>query len=377
MAIFFIVVFTVYFAANTYIYLKGYALAGRGRYSAMYTVTFLLLVSMFIAGKILERNHSGILSDILNIIGGFWLAYMLYAVLLYIITDLGLLAVKVAGISNGELLTGIKKWRFIIVNGITVLVIVAGFFNALAPRIVNYEIETTKSLNGRPEVKIAAVSDIHLGSTIRKRSMRKLQSMIGSVSPDMVLFLGDIVDGEIGPVLRGDLLASFSCPPCREGVYAITGNHEYIGGIERTAPYILSKGIELLDDETVTTPSGVVLIGRRDRDSFRYTGKPRATLDDLLAVADRSAFTILLDHQPVNPGEAAAAGIDLQLSGHTHNGQIWPLSIVVSKMYEIPYGLGRIGETSVIVSSGFGLWGPRVRIGSRPEIVVLRIKSSS
>lgn len=371
MVIFFLVVFTVYFAANTYLYFKGHALFPKGRALTWYTIGFIFLVSLFIAGKMLERNHSGIISDVFNVIGGFWLAYMLYAILLYLLSDIGLAMARISGFINPEAVYDIKKWRFIGVNAITVVIIVAGLINALSPVIVSYEVYTDKPLKAGNSVRIAAVSDIHLGSTIRKRSMRKLQSMISSARPQMVLFLGDIVDGEIGPVLRDDLLASFSCPPCGEGVYAITGNHEYIGGIDKTAPYIRSKGIKLLDDEVVTTPSGIVLAGRRDRDSFRYTGAPRASLEKLLTDTDRSAPLIVLDHQPVSPGEAEAVGADLQLSGHTHNGQIWPLSLLVAKIFEIPYGHVRLGQTSIIVSSGFGLWGPRVRIGSRPEVLVI------
>jgi predicted MPP superfamily phosphohydrolase len=198
--------------------------------------------------------------------------------------------------------------------------------------------------------------------------------MIASLKPDMVVFLGDIVDGEIGPVMRGDLLGSFSCPPCRDGVYAITGNHEYIGGYTATTDYIRSKGIHLIEDEVIKTSSGITLIGRKDRDSQRYSGITRATLSELVERADTSTPLILLDHQPYNLDESVSAGIDLHLSGHTHNGQIWPISMLVSAIYEIPYGYENRSGTSFIVSSGFGLWGPRVRIGSRPEVVLINLR---
>jgi uncharacterized protein len=373
MIIFFVIVFTLYFAANSYIYIKGYQVFPRGRQSITYTLTFIFFASLFIAGKILERGHSGILSDILNIFGGFWLAYMLYGFILYLITDMGFLAGRLSGIIAAEDVPGFKKWRFLVVNGITVIVVIIGFINALSPAVTKYDITIPKSLPGLTSMKIVAVSDIHLGSTIRKRSMRKLQGIIGSLKPDMVVFLGDIVDGEIGPVLRGDLLGSFSCPPCSDGVYAITGNHEYIGGYSETTTYIKSKGIRLLEDEVIKTSSGVTLIGRKDRDSQRYTGIPRASLSELIKEADTSTPLILLDHQPYNLDESAAAGIDLHLSGHTHNGQIWPISLLVSAIYELPYGYLKKGGTNFIVSSGFGLWGPRVRIGSRPEVVLINL----
>lgn len=377
MLIFFLIVFIVYFGANTYIFFKGYSLMPAGRYARLYSVLFIFLASLFIAGRFLERNHSGILSDIMNILGGFWLAYMLYAFLLYLVSDIGLVTGKATGIIPAEAVSIYKKWRFIAVNALSVIIIVAGFINALTPVVSRYEIDIRKPLPGKSEIKVLAVSDIHLGSTIRKRSMKKLQGIIDSLKPDMVLLLGDIIDGEIGPVLRGDLLSSFTCPPCVEGIYAITGNHEYIGGIERTSGYIQERGIPLLMDETVITPSGITLIGRKDRDSFRYTGRERATLEELTKDVDQTGLVILMDHQPMRLEESAAAGVDIQLSGHTHNGQIWPLSILISRMFEVPYGHEKIGGTNIIVSSGYGLWGPRVRVGSRSEVVLLTIRQAS
>lgn len=373
MLIFFLIVFVIYFGANSYIFYKGYNISPKGKISAIYTISFIFLVSLFIAGKFLERTHSSVLSDILNVAGGFWLAYMFYAFLLYLVSDIGILTGRLTGIVADTDIMAVKRWRFIAVNIVTVIILVAGFINAIVPSVKRYEVSIPKKSLGGDQITIAAISDIHLGSTIRKRSMRKLQETLGSLKPDMVLFLGDMVDGEIGPVLRGDLLSAFSCPPCREGVYAITGNHEYIGGIDKTAPYIRSKGIRLLEDEVVKTTSGITLIGRKDRDSFRFSGEHRASVKDLLAQADTSLPLILLDHQPFNPDEAAANGIDLQLSGHTHNGQMWPLSILVKSMYKIPYGIEKIGNTTIIVSSGFGLWGPRVRVGSKSEIVFITL----
>ncbi|HNW57715.1 MAG TPA: metallophosphoesterase, partial [Bacteroidales bacterium] len=194
------------------------------------------------------------------------------------------------------------------------------------------------------------------------------------VKPDMVLLLGDIVDGEIGPVLRGDMLQYFNSPDCADGLFAVTGNHEFIGGGNRTIPYIESKGIRILKDEMITLAGGIQLIGRVDRDSHRFYHKERQSLEDLMKSADTSRPVILLDHQPYNLSETAKYGVDLQLSGHTHNGQMWPLNYITSMIYELSYGYMKKGNTNFIVSSGYGLWGPRVRSGSRSEVVVINLK---
>ena len=113
---------------------------------------------------------------------------------------------------------------------VSFILIAGGFINALIPHVKTYNITINKPAGGLDSYRIAAVSDIHLGSTIRKRSMKKLSEILVKQEPDLVLLLGDIVDGEIGPVLRDDLLKYFTCPKCNDGLYAITGNHEFIGG---------------------------------------------------------------------------------------------------------------------------------------------------
>ena len=175
------------------------------------------------------------------------------------------------------------------------------------------------------------------------------------------------------PVLRDDLLQYFTIPETEDGLYAITGNHEFIGGARRTIPYIESKGIRVLKDEMIILPGGIQLIGRLDRDSKRFYSKERMPLEVLMKNIDHSRPVILLDHQPVNLEEAEKYGVDLQLSGHTHNGQFWPLNYFTKAIYEISYGYGKKGNTQFIVSSGFGIWGPRIRSASRSEVLLLNI----
>jgi predicted MPP superfamily phosphohydrolase len=258
----------------------------------------------------------------------------------------------------------------VIISG---FLITGGFINALLPVVKEYDISINKSAGEVKNLRIAAVSDIHLGSIIRKRSLKKLSGMLKKMKPDVVFLLGDIVDGELGPVMRGDLLKYFNIPETTDGLYAITGNHEFIGGAERTIPYIESKGIRILKDESVVLPGNIQVIGRLDRDSKRFYSKERLPLAELMKDIDLKYPVILLDHQPFNLGESEKYGADLQLSGHTHNGQIWPLNHVTRWIYELSYGYLKKGNTHFIVSSGFGLWGPRIRSGSRSEVLLINI----
>lgn len=375
MIIFFSIALTIYSLINIYIFFKGYnAIPVLQNNRLLYSITFFLLAVIFIIAKILESKHSSVLSDALNIMGGFWLAFMLYGFLFFLISDIILLTLRIPGIISGENIFLFRKWSFILTVAISSVLIIGGFINAVIPVVKEYNITINKPAGEIKTLRIAAVSDIHLGSIIRKRSIKKLSGMLKEMNPDLVLLLGDIVDGEIGPVMRGDLLQYFTIPKCNDGLFAITGNHEFIGGGSRTIPYIESKGIRVLKDEIVTLEGGIQLIGRIDRDSFRFYGKERLTLGELMKQADTTKPVILLDHQPFHLDESAKQGVDLQLSGHTHNGQMWPLNYVTSWIYELSYSYLRKGNTQFIVSSGYGLWGPRVRSGSNSEVLLINIK---
>lgn len=374
MLVFFSIVLTVYSLANIYIFFKGLrALPVLQDHKTVYAISFFLASALFIGAKVLESRHSSVVTDVLNIFGGFWLAFMLYGFLFFFLSDIILVILRITRFWNTESILQYKKWAFFITVSASVILIAGGFINAIIPVTREYNITINKSAGQVKHLRIAAVSDIHLGSIIRKRSIKKMSKMISETKPDIVLLLGDIVDGEIGPVLRGDLLQYFTWPDCTDGLYAITGNHEFIGGGAKTIPYIESKGIRVLKDEVVTLPGGIQLIGRIDRDSFRFYGKERMPLPELMAKVDTTKPVILLDHQPFHLEESRKAGVDLQLSGHTHNGQMWPLNYVTKAIYELSYGYLRKGNTNFIVSSGYGLWGPRVRSGSRSEVLVINL----
>lgn len=379
MAIFLTVVLTVYILVNLWLWFKGRrALSGVGINTTLYSAIFVALASTFVIGKFLEHSYSNLFTDIVNVIGGFWMGFMLYGFLAWLTADILLLLQKPFHLVPAAVMPKLRLWIFAGITSGTVLLIIIGFLNAISPVTKRYTIETAKDFSsGGEPLKIVAVSDIHLGSIIRKRSMRHLSEMISDEKPDLVLFLGDLLDGSIGPVLRGDLLSWLSIPAPRYGMYAITGNHEFMSDLGRSIPYIESKGIRVLKDEVVRLDNGVQLIGRIDRTALHTPGSSRKPLEKLLAQADTTAPVILLDHQPYDLSALAGTPVDMQLSGHTHNGQMWPLNLITEKMFELSHGYRVFGRTHVIVSSGFGIWGPRMRIGTRPEILSITLKGKS
>jgi len=256
---------------------------------------------------------------------------------------------------------------------LVIVLIIAGHINTRYPRIRKLDLTIAKTVKGPKDLHIVMASDIHLGVIVGKNRAAYLVNKINSLNPDIIILDGDLVDEDLAPVIRQNLGESLKALKAKLGVWAITGNHEYIGGVIPAVDYLVAHGIKFLRDSSVLIDDRFYLVGREDRDKPRFTGQPRKTLEVLMKDVDRSYPVILLDHQPFNLSNAVAQGADLQLSGHTHHGQLFPLNFITDAIYELSYGYKKIGQTHFYVSSGFGTWGPPMRIGMRPEIVDIRL----
>jgi uncharacterized protein len=218
------------------------------------------------------------------------------------------------------------------------------------------------------------VSDLHLGSILENRHLKRIADEVNSLDPDIILMAGDVIDEDLKPVIRKDLGSGLKQLKSRLGVYAITGNHEYIGGVDLAVDYLEKHGIQMIRDSAVLIENSFYVIGREDRDRQRFSGKPRKNLSAIMTGTDKAYPLILMDHQPFTLNESLENGVDLHLSGHTHNGQIWPLNYLIDAIYEVGWGYVNKSGMHVYVSSGVGTWGPPVRIGTKPEIVHIRLK---
>jgi predicted MPP superfamily phosphohydrolase len=260
----------------------------------------------------------------------------------------------------------------LIVVGSVLILLVVGHINARTARIRTLHLTIPKKVEGLETLNVVAASDIHLGSIIGKKRLDSMVARINALSPDLVLLPGDIVDEDLAPVIKHNLGDTLRNLKSRWGVFAITGNHEYIGGVEEACAYLSEHGVTVLRDRVVRVNDAFYLVGREDR-SIRRAGKTRKPLQELMAVADRNDPILLMDHQPFQLEEGETNGVDLQISGHTHHGQLWPLNLITRRVYELSWGYKKKNSTHVYVSCGFGTWGPPVRLGNRPEIVNIRI----
>jgi uncharacterized protein len=375
--IFFGVFFTVYGLVNYYIFIRGWQALPRGaQLRGIYALLFFLLALSFFGGRFAEASWPSAPSRVLVWIGSFWFGAMLYFFLAVLLLDAFRFAGRLVPFSPAWVASNCENagpWTLLVVAIVVVLVLAAGHINSLTIRVKNLSMDIPKPVNGTKRLVVVAASDIHLGTIMGRKSFEKIVERINALDADLVLLPGDIVDEDLGPVVRQNLGEKLREIRSRYGVVAITGNHEYIGGVEEACDYLSDHGVTVLRDDVMQLPGGIFLVGREDRSIRQFAQKERKALPELMAKVDRRRPVILLDHQPFHLEEAAGNGVDVQLSGHTHHGQLWPLNYITRALYAISWGYLRVGETHVYVSSGVGTWGPPARIGNHPEILHLTL----
>ena len=251
--------------------------------------------------------------------------------------------------------------------GATCCLLLYGYYNYRHPQVNKIDVFLDKPIEGHG-INIVAVSDVHLGYGTGKAMLKEYVDMINAQHPDLILIGGDLIDNSLTPLYKENMAEELAQLKAPLGIYMVPGNHEYISGIDESVRFLKDTPIQLLRDSVVTLPNGVQIIGRDDR-----SNRSRHSLPTLLKQADRSKPIILLDHQPYNLAKTDSLGIDLQFSGHTHHGQIWPISWVTDRIYEQSHGYRKWSQSHIYVSSGLSLWGPPFRIGTNSDMAVFRL----
>lgn len=336
----------------------------------VYNSLFVLLAYSFLAAMMLRRWLPYRLYTSLKLIGAYGMAILMYLLLALPLADIAYVLLRLGGVSIPAAVQ-IVGWPVV---ALLLLVLAVGVWNASRPIVRQYTVQVAKQPPGVKELRLAVASDLHLGTIIGKRHLRRLVQRVNELEPDLVLFPGDVLDDSIEPFVREEMGEVMRGLRARHGIFASLGNHEYIGG--HVAEYIERMreiGIEVLTDQVVKVEDIVYIAGRKDASVERMRGEGRLAVGELLAEADKTLPIVLLDHQPRQLGAAAEAGVDLMLSGHTHRGQMTPNHLITRRLFELDWGYLRKGEMHAVVSSGFGTWGPPLRIGSRSEILEIRM----
>lgn len=366
---FFIVIFGLFLGLFALVFLKSmHLLPVRPLIRWTFGVSYIFLFLSLFAGLYFEQKLGLPFAKILTFTTYTFLLTVIYMSFSFLLTDLVQLANKLFHFAPSGMLV-FRQWAAIVSLGIIAITLMIGSYRFNHPALMHLGLTVEHPVQQK-EIRIVMASDIHLGTSIDKKRLHKYVQMINARKPDLILLAGDITDRSFGSVMEQKMEEELSQLHAPLGVFAITGNHEFYSGVpEEITEYLRAGGINVLHDSVALVDNSFYIVGRNDR-----TNPNRKHLSELVQGLRPELPRILLDHQPFGLQEACDNDIDLQLSGHTHNGQFFPVNLFVSRMFELGHGYKKKGKTHFYVSSGLGIWGPLYRIGTQSELVEIQLK---
>lgn len=306
-------------------------------------------------GFLLGRIHEFLRP--LSILGNYWMFIFEYGLILCIIANIVVFITPLTARTTGS--------AAII---IFIMLFVYGTYNAYSPVVR----ETTVKMDIDQPLKIVMASDFHLGVLSNKAHLQRFVTLSNEQNPDVVLLAGDLVDDKPDLFIRkgmGEVMAQLKST---YGIYGVLGNHEYYGNaIAEVVAELKKANVKMLLDETILVGERFYLTGQEDT-----TNKERKQIADLAPI-ERDKPWIVMNHTPNDLQSPAQAGVDLHVSGHTHLGQLWPNNFITDKVFELDYGYKNKDGMHALVSSGFGFWGPPMRVGSRSELWVIHVEPTN
>lgn len=347
-------------------------------------ITYIFFASSFITGFFLPYKK-------IKIIGNYFLGVIQYIVLIVVLADLIRILLKKTKIVNEKILS--SKITFIISGSIcillTILLSTYGVIHSKKIVYTDYNVNIDKITN-IDNLKISLVSDIHLGYNTHLSHIKKMVDMINNSNSDLVLIAGDIFDNNYEAIGNDeDIINELKRIKSKYGVYAVYGNHDIdekiLAGFTfnwdksealidpRMEEFLSKSNIKTLRDETILIDDSFYLIGRLDYHKYGIKINERKTIEELIKDIDIDKPIIVLDHEPYELNELSNNNVDLDLSGHTHNGQMFPSNILIKVIWDNPYGLLKVGNMTSIVTSGIGVYGPNMRVLTTAEVVNINV----
>jgi uncharacterized protein len=369
MKLFLSIILTVWGIMHLYVFWRLASVAWVAAHlsrQALVTIAVALWAS-YPAARILYSWKLDAAARPLEFAGATWIGvlFLLFAALL--VADV----VTLGGCLVPNLLTRIPGWALIAAGMLSIVGLVQGL---RPPVLRDYEVQLAGLPPERDGLVLVQISDMHLGTLINQDWMARLVKRVNDLQPDLVAVVGDIVDSNVDRMepLR-PVLAQLRAPL---GVWAVTGNHEYYAGVERCVRLFQDAGYTVLRDGWAEAAPGLVLAGVDDLTARQQFGRDGRPVEKALAKRPPGA-AILLSHSPGQADIAARLGAGLMLSGHTHNGQLWPFGYLVRLRYPLLGGRYEVAGMPIIVCRGTGTWGPRMRLWRPGEIVRIRLRSAA
>lgn len=334
----------------------------------------------------------GTIRRIMKLISNYWLGVLMYLALTIMIADLIRLILIYLVKADQEKFRTPKVFR--LVGSICLILILStslyGVYNARNIRTTSYHVMIHKKAGTHKKLKIVLLADLHLGYNIGSSQMKQMVTKVNKQNPDLIVIAGDIFDNEYDALDDPkQLIKIFRQLKSQYGVYAVYGNHDIdekiLAGFTfgsgqkkkvsdpRMDEFVKKAGMKLLRDESVCIDQSFYLYGRPDAEKVGRGINRRKIPKELVNGMNLKKPVIVLDHEPRQLEELNQAGVDLDLCGHTHDGQMFPANIIIHLFWKNPYGYRKVGNTHQIVTSGVGLFGPNMRVGTKAEIVVVNV----
>ena len=360
---------TFYIIPNLYLFFRIRRLLINKKYRKIYTSIYCLLAVVLPLWNFFPNENIGSLSWTLSAIAIYSVPLYLHFFLLMLSYDILLLINRLIRIVPNERFENSRYKTTVLCIIITsaALFEIYGIINFNTIRISEYKIEIPRKSAKINHLKIAFASDFHLKHYISKNYVKDFVDKIAAINPDLMIFGGDIVDGSRTDKRLAPLENLLNEINTKYGVYTILGNHEHYAGHD-IGTFFKNSGMKLMIDTVIRIDDSFNLIGRNDTQV-----KSRKSLTALLTMTTDSLPTILIDHRPDEIDKTSQTKVDVQFSGHTHNGQLFPMNLILHGIYRITWGYEKIRNTHFFVSSGIRLWGPPVRTTGKSEIIVVDI----
>jgi len=379
---FYIVLFLLsifYLYTNVFVWKHfTYLLPKQKKVKIFITLSTSLLAFSFILGRLIENFAPYQVSHILIVIGSIWLGFLFYLFSTFFLTDFIMLIIKLTTNQNDlTIFNGISLKYFLTFTAIafSFAFSLAGYYNAQNTKITSLNIVINKQAGNLTKLKIIVASDLHLGHMMCNSHLKKIVNKINSLKPDIILLPGDILDEDITPVVHNNMGLELKRLKAKYGIFAVTGNHEYLGGVDEGVSYLAKNNIVFLRDSYLLINNSLYIVGREDKSSNIFKKSFfRKSLSEIINKIDKRKPIILLDHQPSNLEDAVKNNVDLQLSGHTHNGQLFPFNFLTKLIFEKSWGYLKKGDTQFYISCGVGTWGPPMKTSATSEIVEIILK---
>jgi uncharacterized protein len=366
MIIFLLIFLCLYGGINFYAFFKAknvFHFSGKAEIIIITLIVLLILAPIII--KLVEKIHWETMARTIAYCGYFWMAFIFLFFFINISLDIARYVFKFFSQSTGSVAS--QNLLFGLAIFLTLVIVVYGFFDAHNVRVEKLEIHTEKLLPNDGRIRIVQISDVHIGLIIRGNRLKVILDSVKDAKPGILVSTGDLLDGELDNVMSE--AEQFAQIKPIYGKYAVTGNHEYYAGIEKALEFTKNAGFEILRDESKKV-AGINIIGLEDPIvRNQILTKKNVKLSGLFPEKQGKEFILLLKHQPkIKEG----VNFNLQLSGHTHGGQIFPFMFFTRLFFPKNYGYYKLNESkSVYISRGVGTWGPPIRFLAPPEITVI------